>query len=191
MAIGSSHIQYACIKCRRMGLSVEDCSTFHLAPSSQFPEWHFVWSIVRWRGSKRFRQISKDIWNTATTKIMFPSQTNPRSVNIKRLQLIVMVCVMLWRVQHACMPSLLHNIDYWHASIGISGLISDHPEVPSVIDYTDEVDETRTSCNKDTGTRKRSKSGPEAIFLLCGVVATSRLGSPCTSECHKAMSYNN
>ena len=40
---------------------------------------------------------------------------------------------------------------------GISGFINDHLEVPSVVDYTDEDEETKTSCNKDTGTRKKKK----------------------------------
>ena len=38
---------------------------------------------------------------------------------------------------------------------GISGLISNHPEVSSVIDYTDEDEDTKIACNKDTGTRHK------------------------------------
>ena len=51
----------------------------------------------------------------------------------------------------------------------MSGLISDHPEVPSVIDYTDEDDETKTSCNKDTGTRKKVQKWTRGhLFIVRG-----------------------
>ena len=66
---------------------------------------------------------------------------------------------------------------------GISGLISDHPEVPSVVDYTDEDKETKTACSKDTGTRKSYRNGPEDTSLLCVVVAILKHGSPYTSQC--------
>lgn len=35
---------------------------------------------------------------------------------------------------------------------GISTLLSNHPNLPAVVDYTDEM---KMSCNKDTGTRKK------------------------------------
>ena len=55
---------------------------------------------------------------------------------------------------------------------GISGLTNDHPEVPSVVDYTDEDEKMKTSCNQDTGTIKKSRNGPEATLLLCGHIET-------------------
>lgn len=58
MAIGSSPIQYACIKCQRMFLLVGHYSMSHHALNSRFQIWHFVWSTVRWQGNKRFPQSS-------------------------------------------------------------------------------------------------------------------------------------
>ena len=42
---------------------------------------------------------------------------------------------------------------------GISGLISDHPEILSIVDYTDKDEGTKTACNK---ARKSYKNGSEA-----------------------------
>ena len=36
-------------------------------------------------------------------------------------------------------------------------MIREHPDIPAIIDYTDndEDDASKTECNKDTGTRKK------------------------------------
>ena len=34
-------------------------------------------------------------------------------------------------------------------------MIREHPDIPAIIDYTDEDDASMTECNKDTGTKKK------------------------------------
>ena len=65
---------------------------------------------------------------------------------------------------------------------GISTLLNSHPNLPAVVDYTDEEEATMTSCNKDTGTRKKVQKWTRGHLLLFVVVATLRPGSLCTSE---------
>ena len=72
----------------------------------------------------------------------------------------------MYSTLHAVTISALFRA-YMHA--GISGLISDHPEVPSVVDYTDEDEETKTACNKDTGSRKKLQKWTRGhLFIVRG-----------------------
>ena len=78
---------------------------------------------------------------------------------------------------------------------GISGLISNHPEVSSVIDYTDEDEDTKTACNKDTGTRHKLQKWTRGhLFVVRGGGHIWKHGSPYTSECQMIENnklYNN
>ena len=46
---------------------------------------------------------------------------------------------------------------YIHA--GLSAMIREHPDIPAIIDYTDEDDGSKIEYNKDTGTRKKWMRG--------------------------------
>ena len=52
---------------------------------------------------------------------------------------------------------------------GISTLLNSHPNLPAVVDYTNEEEATKTSCNKDTGTRKKLQKWTRGhLFVVCG-----------------------
>ena len=57
--------------------------------------------------------------------------------------------------------------------------MQEQPDIPAIIDYTDEDDASKTECNKDTGTCRNRRG---VILLLSMVVATLTLGSPSTSK---------
>ena len=67
---------------------------------------------------------------------------------------------------------------HWHKT-GISTLLSTHPDIPAVVDYTDEDEATKTTCNKDTGTRKKLKK--DYIVLL--IQLDGNLASDVSTRC--------
>ena len=54
-------------------------------------------------------------------------------------------------------------------TLGIAEMISKHPEVPNVVDDTAEDDDTKTTCNKDTGTQKKLQKWTRGhLFVVRG-----------------------
>ena len=52
---------------------------------------------------------------------------------------------------------------------GISTLLNSDPNLPAVVDYMDEQEATMTSCNKDTGTRKKVQKWTRGhLFVVRG-----------------------
>ncbi len=48
-------------------------------------------------------------------------------------------------------------------------MIKNHPELPRTVDYTDEQESTKTSCNKDTGRRKQLQKWTRGhLFIVRG-----------------------
>ena len=48
-------------------------------------------------------------------------------------------------------------------------MIREHPDIPAIIDYTDEDDASKTECNKDTGTRKKLQKWTRGhLFIVRG-----------------------
>ena len=48
-------------------------------------------------------------------------------------------------------------------------MIREHPDIPAIIDYTDEDDASKTECNKDTGARKKLQKWMRGhLFIVRG-----------------------
>ena len=61
-------------------------------------------------------------------------------------------------------------------------MIREHPDIPAIIDYTDEDDASKTECTKDTGTRKKLQKWTRGHLFIVRDGGPLTLGSPSTSK---------